>query len=62
MITLLFIVPSILLLVGTALAIPARPAEYTSICRSRPDGSAASSLPVPVATIPTRLGTTKPEP
>ena len=61
-ISLIFIAPSILLLVGTALEIPARPVEYASICRSRPDGSAASSLSITVATVPTRPGTTKPEP
>ena len=47
LISLIFLVSAILLLAGMALAIPAEPIEFASICRTRVDGVATKARGVP---------------
>ncbi len=58
LISLMVLVSSILLLAGMALAIPADPFEFASICRSRTDGPAAKAGTTPATSDLTRRKTT----
>jgi hypothetical protein len=60
-ISLICLVSSVLLLTGMALALPGKPIESTSICRSRVDEIAPKTTAVPVTPVVARIKT-RPEP
>lgn len=59
LISLMALVSSILMLTGMAVAIPAEPVLFASICRSRADGIAVQPKAVPATPVATRLKSAK---